>query len=118
MCVFCEVISGKLPSKKVYEDKHTLAFLNIKPDVPEHTLVVPKQHYKNLTDCPPEVLNHVMATVKKLTKKYLQEKKYLTVKVVMNNEPPCQSVPHLHIHILPYMQADLDNRWTTSQVPV
>ena len=116
-CVFCKIIKSELPCKKVYEDEHTLAFLNIKPDTPDHTLVIPKQHYKNLIDCPPKVLNNVMAAVQKLTKRYL-EKGYKTVKIVMNNEPPCQEVFHLHFHVIPYTLQHYNMRWVMAQQPV
>ena len=96
MCVFCDIIAGKIPAKKVYEDEHTLAFLTIEPVMPNHTLVIPKAHVRNILDCPPDVLNHVMATVQKIAKKYK------CVKIIQNNEKPLQEVFHLHFHVIPF----------------
>jgi len=95
-CIFCKIIAGEIPCEKVYEDKHTLAFLDAKPVNPGHTLIVPKAHVRNIFDCPPETLNKVMATVQKVAKKYP------CVKIVQNNEKPLQEVFHLHFHVIPY----------------
>ena len=55
-CLFCKIIAGDIPSKKVYEDDLFYAFDDIEPEAPVHTLVVPKQHYDNLQDDVPEEL--------------------------------------------------------------
>ena len=56
-CLFCKIIAGEIPSKKVYEDEVCYAFDDIEPEAPVHTLVVPKKHYENLNDNPdPELL--------------------------------------------------------------
>jgi len=95
-CIFCKIVRGELPSTKVYEDENTLAFLNIAPDRPGHTLVIPKTHCRNIFDCPPETLNQVMATVQTIAKRYK------CVKIIQNNEKPLQEVFHFHVHVIPY----------------
>ena len=99
-CVFCKIIKGEIPCKKVYEDEHTLAFYPLQPDHPEHTLVIPKKHCRNILDCPPDVLANVMETVQKLSKNLI--KTHGCARIVQNNEPPLQEVFHLHFHIIPY----------------
>ena len=55
-CVFCDIIAGKAPAIRIYEDDDYIAFLDIRPFARGHTLVVPKQHYENLVDTPPDVV--------------------------------------------------------------
>ena len=55
-CLFCKIVAGDIPSKKVYEDDLFYAFDDIEPETPIHTLVIPKQHYENLQDNVPEEL--------------------------------------------------------------
>lgn len=99
-CLFCKIINGSLPSTKVYEDEHTLAFLNINPEGPEHTLVVPKACYRNIYDCPPNILHHVINTTQKIAVEL--SKKYPTIRIVQNNEAPIQEIFHFHFHVIPY----------------
>ena len=99
-CIFCKIIRGELPCQKVYEDDYTLAFLTIQPRAEGHTLVVPKQHCRNIVDCPLEVLSHVMATVKRIAKEHVEL--YGFTQIVQNNEKPVKEVFHLHFHVVPY----------------
>ena len=63
-CLFCKIVAGEIPSKKVYEDEVCYAFDDIEPEAPVHTLVVPKKHYENLNDNPdPELLGHLLSVV-------------------------------------------------------
>ena len=55
MCIFCKIVSGEIPSYKIYEDDYTYAFLDIADDYEGHTLVIPKEHYENSLDVPVEV---------------------------------------------------------------
>ena len=65
-CVFCKIISGYIPSFKIYEDEYTLAFMDIAKDVDGHIVVIPKVHVKSILDCDVGTLNHLMLTVKKI----------------------------------------------------
>ena len=66
-CLFCKIISGEIPSAKVYEDDLCYAFDDIEPEAPVHTLIVPKQHFDNLQDnVPAEVLGHLLSVVPKV----------------------------------------------------
>lgn len=94
--VFTKIINGELPSYKIYEDERTYAFLDIEPEAPGHTLVVPKLEVDKVYDLDDEDYQAVMATVKKLAKhmeKVLGER--MQIKIVGID------VPHAHVHILP-----------------
>jgi len=95
-CIFCKIISGEIPCTKVYEDEHTLAFLDIHPMSPGHTLVIPKVHYKGIKDCPDEVMTQLLHTIK------IVARDMQCFKVAQNNERPLQEVFHLHFHVIPY----------------
>ena len=100
-CIFCKIISGEIPCKKVYEDEKTLAFLDIQPKAPGHTVVIPKKHYINILDCPKEVLAAVIYTVQRVAKKYT------AVNVINNSGAKAgQEVFHLHFHVIPRASAN------------
>ncbi len=99
-CLFCKIIAGEIPSKKVYEDDFCYAFDDIEPEAPVHTLVVPKKHHPDLqTGVTPEELGRLMAAVPEVAKlKGVYESGY---RAVVNVGPDsAQTVQHLHVHIL------------------
>lgn len=101
-CIFCKIVKGDIPCFKIYEDEWTLAFLDIANDMEGHTLVIPKQHARNMLDCPASLFAAVMATVQKVSQHYVQDCGFDGVNVLNANEPCAeQSVFHLHMHILP-----------------
>ena len=94
--IFTKIVRGEVPCYKIYEDERTLAFLDIAPEAPGHTLVVPKVEVEKLYELDDEDYRAVMATVKKLAKHFdavLGER--MMIKVVGVD------VPHAHVHILP-----------------
>lgn len=94
--IFTKIIQGEIPCYKIYEDDLTFAFLDINPEAPGHTLVVPKIEVEKLYDLDDRYYNAVMATVKKLAKHYENVLgKRMQLKVVGID------VPHAHVHILP-----------------
>lgn len=100
-CVFCSIVSGDIPSKKVYEDETVLAFYDIDPKAPTHILVIPKAHIAcGAGEITPEnsaVVAHVFEVIAKLAR----ELDIGDFRVVTNNgEGAGQTVPHLHFHIL------------------
>ena len=107
MCVFCKIISGEIPSYKIFEDDKVLAFLDIKPVHPGHVLVIPKTHVQNLEEINQEDLTAIIQTVKKLgglLKSKLQVEGY---NVITNNDAVAgQIIPHLHFHIIPRAMGD------------
>ncbi len=100
-CIFCKIVSGNIPSMKVYEDDLCLAYLDINPDSDGHTLIVPKIHYKDINDIPDEVLLHIYKTAKKVMK-ILEEKLCCNGFSLIQNNGKIQEVKHYHLHIKPY----------------
>jgi len=99
-CIFCKIVKGELPAYKVYEDDKVMAFLDIKPVNPGHTLVVPKEHYSNLENMPEETLVNVIKTVKKIGNS-IKNNLALGYNVNLNNDPVAgQEVPHTHFHVI------------------
>ena len=106
-CIFCKIIKGEIPCYKIYEDEYTLAFLDIAKDVDGHTLVIPKKHVNNILDADTETINHVMNTVKLISKHYVEKCGYSGVNILNNNgESAEQAISHLHFHIIPRIEND------------
>ena len=106
-CLFCKIISGEIPSFKIYEDAETLAILDIAPVNKGHTLVIPKQHYASIVDAPEELLIPTIKTIKKVA---IALTKYAEgVNITENvNKAGGQLIDHLHFHIIPrYLQDGL-----------
>ena len=111
-CVFCKIVNGELPSMKVYEDEHTLAFMDIARDVDGHMCVIPKKHVKNILDCDAEALQRLMATVKRISNYLVDSCGYDGVNLLnASDESAGQSVPHFHIHIIPRKNGDGIDTW-------
>ncbi len=100
-CLFCKIIKGDIPSTKVYEDDKVLAFRDINPQAPTHILVIPKEHIPSvdgITEGNSSVVAHIFECIPKIAKAEGLEKGY---RVVSNcGDHACQSVKHLHFHIL------------------
>jgi histidine triad (HIT) family protein len=100
--IFAKILRGELPAHKVYEDEHTLAFLDIMPRAPGHTLIIPKKPARNLLDVDPESLAHVIRTTKKIA--IAGKKAFNADGITMqqfNEAAGGQVVFHLHVHIIP-----------------
>ncbi len=98
-CVFCKIISGEIPSKRVYEDDQVIVINDLNPGAPVHVLVIPKEHTENILTASPDVLLHVKEILPQLVKQLGLEEKGFRV-VVNTGSWGGQSVPHLHFHIL------------------
>ncbi len=111
-CLFCKIITGEIPSQKVYEDETALAFLDIHPINIGHTLVVPKTHHANLYETPDEILAHLIVVVKKLSVAVKTAMKADGINIEMNNDPVAgQIIFHSHIHIVPRFEGDGFRHW-------
>lgn len=101
MCLFCSIVAGDIPSSKVYEDDTILAFRDINPQAPVHILVIPKIHIPSLDGVTPEnsaVVAHIFEIIPQIAKEAGLENGY---RLISNCGPDaCQTVPHLHFHIL------------------
>jgi histidine triad (HIT) family protein len=106
-CVFCKIVEKSIPSKVLFENDKNLAFLDIFPVSKGHTIVIPKNHYKNLEDIPDSELSELFKIVKKvsiLIRKKLQVDGY---NILQNNfRAAGQEVNHFHVHIIPRSNED------------
>lgn len=110
-CIFCKLLREHT-ARMVYEDDFTAAFMDIAGDVDGHILVIPKKHTKNILDADEITLNRVMSTVKKVANHLVDNCGYEGVNL-LNASGECagQSIPHLHIHIIPRKKQDGIDAW-------
>ena len=100
-CIFCAIINGDIPSKKVYEDEKCYAFLDINPQAPVHCLVVPRTHIASANEIGVEnadVVAHIFTVIPSIAKSLGLENGYRVITNV--GDDGCQSVKHIHFHIL------------------
>lgn len=98
-CVFCKIVSGEIPSKRVYKDDQVIVINDLNPGAPVHVLVIPKEHTENILTASPEILVHVKKVLPEIVKKLGIAEKGFRI-VVNTGVEGGQTVPHLHIHIL------------------
>jgi histidine triad (HIT) family protein len=100
--IFAKILRGEFPCYKVYEDDHVLAFLDIMPRAPGHTLVVPKAPARNLLDVKPDDLAHVARVAQKIARAAMTAFKADGITLQQFSEPAGgQVVFHLHMHVMP-----------------
>ncbi len=106
-CIFCRIARNEIVSYKVYEDDCVLAFLDVNPAARGHTLVVPKEHFDDITTCPKDILDHVMHVVQTIAQAQIKELGATGVNVISNvGEDAGQSVKHFHVHVIPRYAKD------------
>jgi histidine triad (HIT) family protein len=106
-CIFCKIVSGDLPSYKLFEDEHTLAILDIHPVSTGHALVIPKDHFENIYTTPAETMARLMLTAQKVAIAIKQTLSPDGINISMNNEPAAwQVIFHSHIHLIPRSLTD------------
>lgn len=100
-CIFCKIVKGDIPSAKVYEDEDMIIINDLNPQAPVHLLLIPKEHYANIvemSDAQAQTLAKCLKKLSTLTDKLGLQNGF---RLVSNKgEDGCQSVGHLHIHIL------------------
>lgn len=100
--VFGKILKGEIPSVRVYEDDHTIAFMDVMPQAPGHVLVIPREGSRNLLDADPAVLARVIPVVQKVAKAVKNAFDADGVYIAQFNEPAAgQTVFHLHFHVIP-----------------
>ncbi|HEX2118312.1 MAG TPA: HIT family protein [Acidimicrobiales bacterium] len=104
-CVFCAIVAGDVPAHIVASDDATLAFLDARPVFPGHALLVPRTHLETLTDLPPDQVAPLFAAVQRLARGVEAGMEAHGTFVAMNNRVS-QSVPHLHVHVVPRRRKD------------
>ncbi|HSA91521.1 MAG TPA: HIT family protein [Terriglobales bacterium] len=104
-CVFCDIVAGAEKAAVVFRSEATLAFLDQRPLFPGHCLLVPLRHYETLADLPPEAVAPVFADVQ-LVARAVEEAMQAEGTLVAINNRVSQSVPHLHVHVVPRRRKD------------
>ena len=104
-CTFCQIAKGELPAHVVYRDESVVAFLDRAPLLPGHVLVMPAQHVETLDDLPDDLVRPVFAAVRR-TSIAVQKALRAEGSFVASNTRVSQSVPHLHVHVVPRNKGD------------
>jgi histidine triad (HIT) family protein len=101
-CIFCKIANKEIPSQITFEDETCLAFLDIHPKAPGHTLLIPKEHHPWFVDMPDELSDKLFRNAKKLSQKLKKdyEADYIRLGIVGID------VPHTHIHLIPLKLSD------------
>lgn len=106
-CLFCKIISGEVPSSKVYEDELVYAFLDIAPSSSGHTLIMPKKHIERFNDMSPDDVASLFKAVNKIAKAVEKGVSADGSNIGLNNGKVAgQEVPHVHIHLIPRYEGD------------
>ncbi len=104
-CAFCAIVAGAAPAHVVLDDEFALGFLDARPLFPGHTLLVPRRHVETLTDLAPEAVEPLFARARRLAAAVETGLGAQGTFVAMNNRVS-QSVPHLHVHVVPRTKGD------------
>ncbi len=101
-CIFCRIAAGEIPCHRVYEDGAVLAFLDVGPLSPGHTLIIPRGHWRTLDEVPAEVAGACMAIAPRLCKAVMAATGATAWNILQNNGKAAhQAVDHVHFHIIP-----------------
>ena len=115
-CLFCRIVRGELAARLVFEDEISLGFLDHRPVFPGHSLLITKQHYETLADLPFDLIGAFFKNVQLLAGAVESGLEAHGTFVAMNNRVS-QSVPHLHVHIVPRFNDDSpDGKWPARRV--
>ena len=104
-CLFCRIVSGELASHVVYDDERFLAFLDHRPLFAGHALLVPREHVEAIWDAPPDLLGELAVATQRLS---VAVRDAMEAEGIFNavNNVVSQSVPHLHVHVVPRRRKD------------
>jgi histidine triad (HIT) family protein len=106
-CIFCKIVSGHIPSTKIYEDEVVVAFLDIGPISDGHTLVMPRQHFEQVHSCSPELLGQIWTRLGRIANAVALAVGADGYNILCNNGRAAgQVVDHLHFHIVPRKTGD------------
>ncbi len=106
-CIFCNIVTGNIPAKKLFENEDVLAFLDINPLTNGHCLVIPKKHYESIFDIDKEILQKVTIAAQDISIKIKKSLRPVGVNLVSNNGKKAgQRVFHFHVHIIPRYQEE------------
>ena len=106
-CIFCHIINGKVPSRRIYEDDKVLAILDINPANQGHVLLLPKEHYMIMPQIPDDILGHIFKISKYISNAILRAFKAKGTNIfIANGAVAGQKAPHFMVHIIPRFEND------------
>lgn len=99
-CIFCKILNGEIPSKKLYEDDKVIVIMDVNPKVDGHSLIIPKEHVTDFKEASNELISHMFDVARDMTDKLMSklDAKAITLGI---NYGDSQVVKHLHLHLLP-----------------
>ncbi|MHA2353013.1 MAG: HIT family protein [Candidatus Thorarchaeota archaeon] len=101
-CIFCKIVRGEMPASVIFEDEHSIAFMDVFPIAEGHSLLIPRKHFVNMFDVDPDVVAHLAKNLADLTKRVQKATGAEGVlNIAANGEGAGQDVPHLHFHAIP-----------------
>ena len=104
-CIFCKIVNGTIPTRKIYETQKSLAFLDAFPLAKGHTLVIPKNHYGKVQDMIPADSVDLFETVRILAQK-IESISSSSLIAIHNGKESGQEIPHVHVHVIPRESSD------------
>jgi histidine triad (HIT) family protein len=104
-CAFCAIVTGAVPAEVVHDDRHVVGFLDNRPLFPGHTLLVPRDHHETIEDLPAGLVEPLFANARRLAVAIREAMGAEGTFVALNNTVS-QSVPHLHVHVVPRVKGD------------
>ncbi len=102
-CIFCKIVNGEIPSKKLYEDDKVIAIMDVNPVVDGHVLIIPKEHIEDYTKLNNELLLHIYNIAQKLANEIMSKLNSRGITLTVNYGDS-QIVKHFHLHLLPDYQ--------------
>ncbi len=116
-CIFCSIVTGQIPSKKIYEDDKIIAVLDIHPAVAGHLLIVPKDHITYFEELNEKILNHIISISHRLSGVMIANLKSVGVTgLIQSGEYAGQKSPHFIMHIIPRFENDDLNFSSTGEI--
>jgi len=114
-CIFCKIVKGEIPSKKIYENERVLAFLDINPISKGHFLIIPKKHFENIYEIEDTYLKEIIDIIKIIAKSLKKSLNATGVNILhASGKDAQQSVFHFHIHVVPRYKNDGLDTWPKS----
>ena len=104
-CIFCKIVSGQIPTKKIKETSYSMSFLDAFPLAKGHVLVIPKQHHKKLQEMTAEENSDLFSLVHEVMSK-VDAVSGSTLLAIHNGEDAGQEIPHVHVHLIPRSKND------------
>ncbi|MFW9787502.1 MAG: HIT family protein [Candidatus Thorarchaeota archaeon] len=101
-CLFCKIVRGEMPASIIFEDRESIAFMDVFPVIEGHCLLIPRKHFENMYDVDPEIVAHLAKNLADLTKRVQKATGAEGVlNIAANGEGAGQEIPHLHFHVIP-----------------